>query len=326
MRTDRIKGAVLAPALVLLGVLACSSAPSWASPADCSYTAAAGGSGMGGTGAIAEGSGMGGTGAPAQAEAGSARRAGSVIFSQGLAEAQGAGGTRRLAKGAAVCVGETIVTAQAAQVQIRMDDGGMLSVRPDTKVKIDEFRFDGKEDGTEKSVITLLQGGFRALTGLIGHTHKENYSIRTPFANIGIRGTDHEPMFIPNPGPGQTAAGVPGTYDKVNSGGVVIRNPEGSVEVRPDQVGFVPNDPATAPVLLKEMPRFYRPGGEAGEGGSQARGERGGEAGEHGRGSERGEGAEIHAPEPHSDEVKSPEVRVPEIRAPETPEPAGAED
>ena len=39
-----------------------------------------------------------------------------------------------------------------------------------------------------------------------------------PTATIGIRGTDHEPVFIPEPKPGETPVGQPGTYDKVNSG------------------------------------------------------------------------------------------------------------
>ncbi len=327
-------------ALALMGAFAFMSASAWAAPAGCGLPAGgsgmggtgvvAAGSGMGGTGAVAEGSGMGGTGVVAagtgmggtgiQPEA--AQPVGSVIFSQGVAEARGAGGSRPLVKGAPVCVGETIVTSAAAKVQIRMADGGMISVRPDTMMKIDVFRYDGKEDGTERSMITLLQGGFRALTGMIGHTHKENYTIRTPFASIGIRGTDHEPMFIPNPAPGATATATPGTYDKVNSGGVVIRNPQGSVEVRPDQVGFVPNDPALAPALLKEMPVFYRPAGAEHDGAGRGRGEHepSSRAGE----PERGEGAEIRVPEPEPAEVQSPEISVPEIQAPETPEAPGA--
>lgn len=319
MSVDRINRGFVLPALALLGAFAVSSVPAWAAASACSQSVATQGSGIGGTGIVAEGSGMGGTGAPA----------GSVLFSQGVAAAESAGGSRPLVKGAPVCVGETIVTSQSASVQIRMADGGMLSIRPDTKVKIDEFRFDGKEDGSEKSVITLLQGGFRALTGLIGHTHKENYAIRTPYANIGIRGTDHEPMFIPDPAPGQTAAGIPGTYDKVNSGGVVIRNAEGSVEVRPDQVGFVPNDPSASPVLLKETPRFYGAAG-GGEHDGAAHTREGRESadggGEQGHGAEHERGGDIHAPEPQSGEVKSPEVGVPEIHTPETPEASGAED
>lgn len=313
--------------IVLFLALAASSGNTWAASSGCAYPEAgkSGGTGMGGTGIAANGSGIGGTGVRPE---GNTQLAGNVIFSQGTVEAQSGGRSRSLAKGAPVCEGETIVTAQAGRVQIRMADGGLISVRPETQVRIDQFHFDGKEDGTEKSVIALLQGGFRALTGMIGHTHKENYKITTPTATIGIRGTDHEPMYIPNPAPGQAAAAAPGTYDKVNSGGVVISTPQGAVDVKPNQVGFVPNEPSTPPVILKEVPHFYQ-GESGGEAGFKA-GEPGGgnevskEPAEHAQKPEAGQGAEIHAPEPHAPEMKAPEVKVPEMQ--QAPETHGPED
>ncbi len=311
----------------MLGMLVALSANAWAVSSGCAYPASAdpGGTGMGGTGAPARGSGIGGTGITPRSEQVKGELAGNVIFSQGMVEAQSKGRTRALAKGAPVCVGETIVTSPASQVQIRMADGGLISIRPETKIRINAFHFDGKEDGTERSEIALLQGRFRALTGMVGHTHKENYVIQTPNAFIGIRGTDHEPMYIPNPAPGQAAVGVPGTYDKVNSGGVVIRTSHGSVEVKPNQVGFAPNDPALPPVLLKELPKFYHAEGAEGAHGSaephEGR-EASGEPAGHEQKPESGQGAEVHAPEPGATEIKAPDVKAPEVQTPEiqTPE------
>jgi FecR protein len=207
---------------------------------------------------LKEGTGIGGTGINPGAQGPDMQPAGNVIFTSGLVEAKSKGGrTRILAKGTPVCVGETIVTSTSGRIQIRMVDNGFLSVRPDTRLRIDQFRFDGKEDGTEKSVISLLQGGFRALTGLVGHIHKKNYTIQTPNTTIGIRGTDHEPMFIPDRSPEFAGLGEPGTYDKVNKGGVILSTEHGEVIVNPGESGFVPNVPNAEPVLLKEMPRFY---------------------------------------------------------------------
>ena len=319
-------------AITLLAMLVVSSGVAWAASAGCDYTGASapGGTGMGGTGIAAEGSGIGGTGISPESPAGKEQLAGNVIFSQGAVEAQSQGRTRPLAKGSQVCVGETIVTSSSGKVQIRMADGGLISIRPETKIRIDVFHFNGKEDGTERSEIALLEGGFRALTGMIGHVNKENYKIHTSNAQIGIRGTDHEPMYIPNPAPGQTAVGVPGTYDKVNSGGVVISTPQGAVEVKPNQAGFVPNEPGALPVILKEIPRFYQAGTEPGfraaerHGGSEASRE----PAEHSQAPERGQGAEMHAPEPPAPETKTPETKTPEVRIPEmqTPEVHGPED
>ena len=53
-----------------------------------------------------------------------------------------------------------------------MGDGGMITMRPDTEFKIDSYNFNGQQDGTEKSFFSLLKGGFRSVTGLIGKLHK----------------------------------------------------------------------------------------------------------------------------------------------------------
>jgi hypothetical protein len=98
------------------------------------------------------------------------------------------------------------------------------------------------------------------VTGLIGHLNKAHYRISTPTATIGIHGTDHEPMYIPKADSGQRAQGAPGTYDKVNSGGVYIQTAAGSVDVKPNEVGFAPIAPNVAPMILHEIPRFYHAG------------------------------------------------------------------
>jgi hypothetical protein len=107
----------------------------------------------------------------------------------------------------------------------------------------------------------LVKGGFRAITGMIGHTNKDNYKIETPTATIGIRGTDHEPMFIPNPVAGHKSLVEPGTYDKVNSGAAVLATPRGMVVINPNHAGFVPNLANAVPTLLNSIPKFYLPPG-----------------------------------------------------------------
>ena len=278
------------------------------------------------------GTGMGGTGIKADDAAPLMQPAGNVIFSRGVVEAQSQGRSRLLTKGAQVCVGETVATSDSGMVQIRMLDTGMVSVRPDTKMRIDAFQFNGKEDGSEKSAIYLIQGAFRAVTGLIGHLNKENYKILTPTATIGIRGTDHEPMFIPNPAPGQVAPGEPGTYDKVNSGGVFIQTAAGSVEVKPNQVGFVPIVTNVPPVILKETPRFYHAeaGAEARPHSSEASGGNGVSAREVSNNSPKAEhtlnpeahAPALHVPDIHSYDSQSQDIHIPENQTHEGRAPA----
>jgi len=75
---------------------------------------------------------------------------------------------------------------------------------------------------------------------VIGRRNKSNYLVNTPTAKIGIRGTDHEPYYVPSPAPGETLPAPPGTYNKVNVGETVIRTPGGTVVVGANQIGFAP--------------------------------------------------------------------------------------
>jgi len=169
-----------------------------------------------------------------------------------------AGQTQALQKGAEINEGDRIVTADGASAQIKMVDGGFIAIRPNTDMGFDTYRYSGKEDGTESAIVSLLRGGFRTITGLIGRTNKQNYLVKTTTATIGIRGTDHEPMVILAPQSGQVAIAEPGTYDKVNVGIAYIRNDAGSVDIHRNEVGFAPETKAL-PMVLPKIPPFYKP-------------------------------------------------------------------
>lgn len=182
--------------------------------------------------------------------------AGRVQFVFGNSRALAANGVERaLKKGDVVHEGDTVITGPSASLQLLMIDDAMVAVRPNSRLRIDTYRFQGKEDGSERGVLHLIKGAFRSITGAIGHTNKKNYKIITDTANIGVRGTDHEPAYVP---PSQAKAGEPGTYDLVNAGGTYIQTPWGSVDVSPNQVGFASSEPGSVPVLLQGVPGFLR--------------------------------------------------------------------
>jgi len=206
---------------------------------------------MGGTGAVAKGTGMGGTGVSPEAEQSAIQLAGSVIYSQGIAEAKSYGRSRQLAKGDPVCVGETIVTSQSGKLQIKMTDEGLVAIRPGTQLKIEKYAYSGTSDDT--SVFALLSGASRFVTGKIGKRNPQNDLIRTQTATIGVRGTDHEATVIL---PGDGSGYATGTYDKVNTGVTFIRTEMGEIDIRPNQVGLAA-DIGKMPILLKDIPDFY---------------------------------------------------------------------
>jgi len=183
--------------------------------------------------------------------------AGVVQFAAGDVKVIAASGAERVArKGVPVSVGDTLVTAPGALTQLKMGDGAIVVVQPQSRLTVAEFHYDGKEDGTEKVRYKLDQGGFRAVTGAIGHTHKQNYLIETPIAHMGVRGTDHESYYFPATGQLSGNGAKPGAYNKVNTGATYIRTGAGVVEINPNQVGYVASA-GDVPVILPTVPNFF---------------------------------------------------------------------
>ncbi len=164
--------------------------------------------------------------------------AGNVQFVHGNVQlVNSTGQTRALQKGDAIQESDTVTTTRDATAQIKMRDGGYIVIRPDSRLKFDSFIFSGKEDGSERSFFSLLKGGIRAITGLIGHRNKQTYHITTPESTIGIRGTDHETYVVTADSPLAAVAAV-GTYNRVNRGETTITNVTGTISVLPNQMGY----------------------------------------------------------------------------------------
>ena len=168
------------------------------------------------------------------------------------------GGERPAQKGAQFNEGDTLVTGRGASVQLRMIDGALVAIRPDSRLKIETYQYSGREDGKERGALALAHGGFRTLTGAIGSVNKDRLVVSSPSATIGIRGTDHEIVHIPVPAPGETALGVPGTYNKVNVGETYMESKAGRINIGPNQVGFAAFAVGIAPVRLQTVPPFLR--------------------------------------------------------------------
>ncbi|HEX9673517.1 MAG TPA: FecR family protein [Burkholderiales bacterium] len=96
----------------------------------------------------------------------------------------------RLVHNSAVRDRDVLRTGPASTLHVRFIDESMLAMRENSEVRIDEFRFSGKEDGSERGFFSLLKGGLRKVTGLVGRTHHKNYHMKSVVGTIGIRGTD----------------------------------------------------------------------------------------------------------------------------------------
>jgi hypothetical protein len=158
-----------------------------------------------------------------------AASAANVDFSVGSVTAVNAVGVQRpLSRGAEIGNGDTIRTGDGGRAQVRFSDGAMVSLQPQTEFRIDNYQYSGKDDGQEKGFFSLLKGGLRTITGLIGRSSRDNYRVSTSVATIGIRGTEY-------------SAGMNGEDLDVatGEGAIIVCNDQGCVELTSGEAGSV---------------------------------------------------------------------------------------
>jgi hypothetical protein len=155
-------------------------------------------------------------------------QAGKVVLAVGdVAVVRGAE-RARLAPGAAVNVGDTIVTGAQSYAQIRFADEALVALKPDSEFRIERYDYTGRQDGSESAVFRLAKGGLRTLTGQIGRINRDQYQLLTTQATIGIRGTHYVAQLCTEGAcrNGDTVARA-GLYGAGYEGRVAVTNPFG---------------------------------------------------------------------------------------------------
>jgi hypothetical protein len=71
-----------------------------------------------------------------------------------------------------------------------MVDGAELILRPNSRAEITQYVFKPSVPSSDSALITLIKGGLRSLTGLLGKRNPQQVTFRTSTATIGIRGTE----------------------------------------------------------------------------------------------------------------------------------------
>ncbi|MEM7562127.1 MAG: FecR family protein [Pseudomonadota bacterium] len=119
-----------------------------------------------------------------------ATQVGEVSYSRGVLTGQIDGQQPRLiGKGVGLHNGETLNTGSRGFALIKLDDGTKMTLRPNTTFKIENLE---SQEGSENALLSLIRGGFRALTGVISKRNPDAFRINTSVATIGIRGTEFD--------------------------------------------------------------------------------------------------------------------------------------
>ncbi len=157
--------------------------------------------------------------------------------------------------------GDTLVSEKNTYAQIKFIDNSEITLRPGTTFKVENFSFDEGKPEADNASYSLVKGGLRSITGLMGKRNKEKFSLKTPNATIGIRGTTFVVQYvgadaggIPTPGGrGAAPALPPGLHLSVSDGAIIVTNNGGSLGFQAGQFGFVPSM-TQPPVIVPSNP------------------------------------------------------------------------
>jgi hypothetical protein len=187
-----------------------------------------------------------------------AETVGRVLSSAGEVTTTRANRVIALANGASIEAGDVISTGEASAAQIRFEDGAVVALRARSRFHVSSYRFTGNDDGISQAVFSLLQGGLRTITGVIGSSHRERYRMATLLATLGIRGTAYTLVLCQRDCEADEGGLAPdGAYGVVFDGRVGVVNDAGESEFGADEAFYVA-DISTPPQRLVSRPGFLR--------------------------------------------------------------------
>jgi hypothetical protein len=186
------------------------------------------------------------------------------------------GSVKIMAPKSEVIAGDILETSKDSFAQVLMNDGAQMTLRPNSTLKIEAFRFNKEAPKDDNAVFRLLKGGFRTASGLVGKRgNRDAFQLRAKTATIGIRGTDFttrlcaeqdqncEEVNVTLPQTATPAATPttesrtdtePGVYVTVHNGQIILSQENGkTIDINKGQTGFV-ND--TVITQLPATPKF----------------------------------------------------------------------
>lgn len=161
--------------------------------------------------------------------------AGSIISMHGEVTVLNGNQSQRLSDGDAICVGDRIAVADNAKAKISFSDNAVLFLLPNTEIQISDYYYSAQDPARSRSLVALIKGDIRSVSGAISKQNPAQYAIKTPIATIHVIGTDFLVTHLATHG----GALDTGTYTKVISGEVMVSSPTTKIHLRAGESSHV---------------------------------------------------------------------------------------
>jgi hypothetical protein len=119
------------------------------------------------------------------------RAVGEVTLAVGPVVKTSADGTpESVQRGSVIMPGDRLDTADGGMVHVRFIDGALVSLRPGSRLWVQDYRYDPHQVANSLVRFRLDKGVARAISGAAAEGAKERFRLNTPLVAIGVRGTD----------------------------------------------------------------------------------------------------------------------------------------
>jgi hypothetical protein len=163
--------------------------------------------------------------------------------------------SRKLSKGYPVYLGDKVVTGEDGYVRLKMIDEAVLDLHCFSIMVIEEYALN---TASRRSILNLLQGSLKKVTGKIGKMADDIYELKTPVASVGVRGTEYALRVFQSKGCGGTIDADDGLYLQVIKGLVDVHNEAGSVVIAKGETAYVAL-PKAVPKKTEIKPNIIKP-------------------------------------------------------------------
>ena len=206
-------------------------------------------------------------------------RSARVAFARGQVSLKtNAGKQQQVKTGIDIRPGQRLQAGNNGIAVLVFPDDSRVTLQPRSEFVIRSYGYNKASVKDSESVLELLRGGLRVVTGLIGKIAPDNYQVRTPVATIGIRGTGFDLLCKNNCIEVQSsqwqpetvidrlvnfvfapvvAASLPenGMYAFVWDGKIRLRTQNDAFNVAKGKAIFLAN-PVSKPINLPKVPQF----------------------------------------------------------------------
>ncbi len=163
----------------------------------------------------------------------------------------------KLARGDGIQSGDTLRVGETSNMQVRFTDESIMALRSNSALRIDDYKFES-EKNQGKSFFSLVKGGMRSITGLIGKFNRDNYAVKTATATVGIRGTNFALAQCSNDCFNKDGSKAEnGLFGGVTDGRISVNNQAGEKEFGKNEFFHV-SAPDSSPKPLLTPPSFLR--------------------------------------------------------------------